>query len=222
MVSLSAKRSNLVRRQPRDANGRFASTGSSTSAAPTESRLSKLKRLAAKHPGLVTEGVVGLGGLAGEAVGKHIGASVGLEQVGGYAGDLLGSIAARYAVNGVTAVHTAQQKLKRDEAFAQASKLQKAKMLVKAAHEEHENAHRVEKMKDGVAEDATGWAIGNVADKALGAFVPASNYVPFRGSLVAMATVPKVAPHTLRGASLLKRLARKRAAKMLQNRKKEA
>ena len=164
--------------QPRDALGRWASGGNAAKA--------KAKALLQKHEGKIKDGIVNTGGLIGSQIGKRIAGDAGA-----LAGDLVGALITRKALEDVQATYTAAQRIKRDRAYENLSRIKKLKALQQEAAAQAK-AKR-ESTGDAVFEDVTGWAIGNASATAIGSAVSALAPVPLKGAAVAMATVPKLA-----------------------------
>lgn len=140
----------------------------------------KLGRFAAKNaPDLV----VNTGGTVGSIIGGSMGGAVGA-----LAGDLIGGLATRQVVNVTTSALSAKQKLKSQEVFKKAKRLQKLKML--GAETRNDLRSKRDQMGDDITGDVTGWAIGNATANAVTNVLGRS--IPLSGAGVAMATVPKL------------------------------
>jgi hypothetical protein len=127
--------------------------------------------------------IVNTGGTVGSIIGGKLGGAVGA-----YAGDLIGGLVTRQVVNVSTSALSARQKLKANEVYQKAKRLQKLKMLGAATKSELKN--RTEQLGDDITGDVTGWAIGNTAANVVTNTLGRS--IPLSGAGVAMATVPKL------------------------------
>lgn len=166
-----------ARQQPRDSDGRWTSSGA----------VGKVVNLVKQHPDRVRDLVTGLGGTAGIAIGGQLGGSVGA-----LAGDLVGALVTRHAINTIVSVHTAAEKLHRDEAFASAKRLEKLKQLGAATLSELRESHMQERIGDDLTGDLTGFVVGNVAASAISSVLPGVAALPLKGAPAALTIVPKL------------------------------
>lgn len=148
-------------KQPRDRLGRFAK-----------------KNLLTADNLVNTAGTIG--SIAGGAVAGPLGA---------LAGDLGGALAARQAAHTGKAAMTAHDKLRRQQRYQQANKLEKAKQLVQSTLDEM--AAQEENLGDELTGDLAGWLIGNASAIGL-SLAPTVAKVPMKGAAVAMALTPAI------------------------------
>lgn len=168
MSKLAALRK--IAAQPRDSIGRFASKGAA---------------FARAHPDQAKDAIVNTGGFVASKAGMAVAGPIGA-----LAGDLVGALVTRKAVADSIATYSAHEKLKHQKAYQGLTRLQKLKALREKAIEE---AHaQKERTQDESLGDTIGWGVGNASANAIASAVPALAPIPFKGAVVAMATVPKL------------------------------
>gem|GEM_PF-4411628 len=145
----------------------------------------KLVKLAQKlDKATIKNMAVNTAGLAGSIIG---GSTAG--PFGAIAGDLVGALIGRHAVNlGVSAM-TARDKLRRRQRFVKANKMEQTKLLVQATL--NQMAKNEENLGDELTGDMAGWLVGNATAMGL-KLVPGLGSVPMKGAAVAMIAVPRL------------------------------
>lgn len=145
----------------------------------------KLAKLAQKlDKATVKDMAVNTAGLAGSIAG---GAVAG--PFGALAGDLIGALAARQAVNVGVSAMTAHDKLRRRQRFLRANRMEQTKLLVQATL--NQMAKNEENLGDELTGDMAGWLVGNATAMGL-KLVPGIGGLPLKGAAVAMVAVPKL------------------------------
>jgi len=145
----------------------------------------KLVKLAQKlDKATIKNMAVNTAGLAGSIIG---GSTAG--PFGAIAGNLIGSLIGRQAVNlGVFAM-TARDKLRQKQRFVKANKMEQTKLLVQDTL--NQMAENEEQLGDKLTGDMTGWLVSNAAEIGL-KLVPGLGRMPMKGAVVAMIAVPRL------------------------------
>lgn len=147
----------------------------------------KTREFIEKNNELLEEAAVNTVGFVGSQVG-----GVALPGAGAIAGDIVAAKAARKGFRDYRAYRKARAKLKEDEAYQKASKLEKLKMTRDQTLSELKSEEMRKKAEDDNLGDNVGWAVGNAAAEGL-ARVPGTSGIPLKGAVVAMEVVPEVA-----------------------------
>jgi hypothetical protein len=128
--------------------------------------------------------IVNTGGFLASQVGQAIGGNAGA-----LVGDLAGALAVRAVITGRRAVMNGRAAAEREAGFNEAGRVERLRRTARATLQQMRQPEFLERVADDLTGDVAGWAIGNSSAAALGS---AGVRIPFKGAVVAMATVPQV------------------------------
>ena len=124
---------------------------------------------------------VGVIGIAASVVGNSIGGPLG-----GIAAELAASLATRKANHDVEAVQRAYSKVKRQERYKKARKIEKARLVLAEAATQVRESGKAREIKLDLIEESVGFTIGNIGARIL----PTS--LPLKGAALSLALTPSM------------------------------